>query len=943
MSTNRQIQQHKPATSEVRLISANIRGFHTNVGDLTYQFVTKNKADVVFVVETFLDDTVPDNYARITGFTKWYRKDRNTQGGGVALCYKENLQIQIIDTSTPPGIEIIIFKIIDSDGRGTLCCGCYRPPSQGTQLLDFLSDNLDRLLMDNNCHKIFVFGDLNQRRIQEPFDQLLAMYNLSNFVNFPTHSSGSSLDPVITDLPHHTVRCSPLGFVGTSDHVAVLTKINFRMPREESSQRTIWKWEAADWTGLQRTLSDVDWDGILQEDINQQVHSFTTEVLDAQYRFVPRSVYSSRPSDQPWFGPQCKIASDNKYCAWLRYKHRPTTRNKKLHKEAKTRMHHVARWAMQRWKNNIKKKLKDGKIGSKQWWNIVKDKQGQSRDETIPPLSLTNGDVALSTTDKINALAEHFATKMTVPHPHQQNPKMPVLCLDKIYKVKTTEGEVHSILRGLDDKKATGPDGISTRLLRRCARELTPPLTTIFNACLEQQEWPREWKISSVVPIHKKGNKSEVKNYRPVSLLSVVSKVLEKIIATRLTHHLLANHLLSSRQFGFKKGYSAADLHLLLTTNWTTALDQGKKTCVFALDIEGAFDRVWHAGLVEKLRAAGVEGELLSLLSNYLHNRQLKVVLNGKESSLYTINAGVPQGSVLGPLLWNIFINDLLHIIPEAHAFADDGTLAVSYYPADEEATVSLLNTRLSDIAAWGEKWQVKFAPHKTQFMIISRTENNLQFNFNGNEIKPQDEIEILGVLYDRKLTFKRHIENIARKASTKIASLRKIAWFLDRNGKEFLYKSQIRSVMEYSFLSWGGAAKTHLALLDKVQRRAVRLIEDGATGPLHTNLDPLQHRRDVAGLTTFFKVHHEHTSHLQPLRQQQRLAVRTTRTVERAPAALMEPQHNTSHYQRQFIYRYCKLWNAYLCVDNDLANNTVQSFKCKVNSWLLNNVIDDM
>ena len=226
--------------------------------------------------------------------------------------------------------------------------------------------------------------------------------------------------------------------------------------------------------------------------------------------------------------------------------------------------------------------------------------------------------------------------------------------------------------------------------------------------------------------------------------------------------------------------------------------------------------------------------------------------------------------------------------------------------------------------------------------MIITRSEDHLQVNFDGNIITSQKEIEILGVTYDSKLSFKKHLEITARKASTKITSLRRIAWYLDRKGKEYLYKSQIRSVMEYSFLSWGGAARTNLSLLDKVQRRATRIIEEGTTGHPRTNLDTLQHRRDVGGLTTMFKMNHQHTPHLQPLRQQQRQPVRITREVERSPAALLEPRANTSHYQRQFIVRYCRLWNAFMCADNDHVNNTSHTFKCKVNRWLKNNVVRD-
>ena len=220
-------------SNDLRVISANIRGFHTNIGELTHQFVLKNEADIVLAGETFLDDKAAPNYAKIPGYSNWIRKDRNARGGGLALCYKIGIQLQVIDEPLPDNVEMIIFKILDHRNQGVLFCVCYRPPSQGTVLLDYLIDNIDRLMVTYNCQNIVVLGDLNPVLVQSTLNDLMALHDLHNFVRFPTHRSGSSLDPVITDLPPHRVRCQPLGYVGTSDHEAVLTTMNLKIPKEE--------------------------------------------------------------------------------------------------------------------------------------------------------------------------------------------------------------------------------------------------------------------------------------------------------------------------------------------------------------------------------------------------------------------------------------------------------------------------------------------------------------------------------------------------------------------------------------------------------------------------------------------------------------------------------------------------------------------------------------
>ena len=924
----------KQFTTEIRIVSANLRGFHTNVGELTHRCVVKTKADIVFVSETFLDERIPWNYAKIPGYSAWIRRDRSTLGGGVALCHKETLHLQIIETPIPDGLEIIIFKIIDAHGQGTLCCGCYRPPSQGTALFDFLMDNLDQLMMEHKCEHVVILGDLNQHIVQATFDNLLAVFDLTNHVRFATHSSGSSLDPVVTDFPTPTVSCSPLGFVGTSDHEAVLTKIEFKKPQDEQYTRTLWKWEQAQWRELKLALKETEWDSELHGDVNQQVERLTEILLKLQSKWVPHMDYKTKVSDQPWFGPQCRAASDAKYNAWRNLKRNPTQRNKTLHRQAAVHMSNTHRWAVHQWEMDTKNKLKHGQAGSKLWWKLAKEKQGATRDGVIPPLISPEGKVALKTQDKVDLLARHFANKMTVPNPELTPPSLPILTSEMLSSLKTSHFELERLLREVKETKAMGPDLISPRLLRRCSKELAQPLASIFNHCFDTQKWPDLWKKSWVVPVHKKDSKSEVKNYRPVALLSAISKVFEKIIAERITEHLTKRHLLCARQFGFRKEHSAADLHLLMSSSWSAALDRGQRTLVVALDIEGAFDRVWHKALIGKTRALGVDGKLLALLQDYLHNRNMSVVLDGKESTPQKIMAGVPQGSVLGPLLWNIFINDLLNLIPESKAFADDITLSQSYEPENEASAVLKANSRLNNIISWGRRWQVKFAPHKTHLMLISRSQSNISLNFDSRQVNSEDEVEILGVIYDKTLSYKSHIEKVARTASGKLAMLRRISWLLDQQGRETLYKAQVRSLLEYSPLTWGGAAAKHLALLDQVQRRARRIIEDSVPR-VASNLQNLQQRRDVAGLTTMFKIQQMNTVHLQPLRQPARQVQRTTRTVVQTPEALAEPRCRTQHQQRQFIPKYVRMWNNYLTIHPNIARHKLQSFKCHVNDWV--------
>ena len=404
---------------------------------------------------------------------------------------------------------------------------------------------------------------------------------------------------------------------------------------------------------------------------------------------------------------------------------------------------------------------------------------------------------------------------------------------------------------------------------------------------------------------------------------------------------LEAHHLLSHKQFGFRGGRSAADLLLLQSATWNKTLDCGHDTFVIALDIAGAFDRVWHQGLTSKLKSLGINGFLLHLLEDYLQDRSLQVVVNGHSSSKYPIKASVPQGSVLGPLLWNIYFNDILQLVPEAYAYADDCTLTFTCDRHDRQATLLHINQTLHIIQSWGRRWQVEFASGKTQAMLISRRPEPtdsapVNLKLGGRTLPLQESVNILGVEFNNTLTFTGHVKQLAKTAAWKLGCVRRIAHLLDAKGVDTVYKAQVRSVMEYSPLAWSSCPPSHLKILDKVQRRAERLIMQKCTRGEVISLQRLQHRRDVAGLCVMYKVHKQHSPHLSPLRlQPPPTPVHSTRGAEDADQQVAVPFARTELYLRSFLPRYARLWNGLVRHTSIHHSTSMQQFKTKVNLWL--------
>jgi len=916
------------------VLSANVRGLRTNIGELTHMALNVS-ADIIVATETFLNAEVEPAFGKIRGYSQWQRRDRTGKNfGGVAVCYKENLQIQLLTVDLPDWMEAVFLKVILKSNESLLLCAHYRPQWQGRTPMDFLTENLDVLQTRNNCQHLLIVGDLNHHLIQPAYEDLLAVHGLTDYVDFPTHILGRSLDPVITDLTEDFISCSSLGKIGTSDHFAVMSHLCLAPAADERRQRKIWLWNRANWIGMKAELQSQNWDVLLAGNANEKASSITRILAEMQEKYVPSRTYITKPGDQAWFGYRCYQASKKKYRLWQRYKANPTRHNKNLYKNACKEMTATCKWARNRWQEDTKRKLSTLGAGSKEWWSLVKEYQGETRESTIPPLTQPDGTTASSNREKANLLGSLFSRKMTVPDANRTPPEIPSICHEQLPGLQICCVRTKEILQNLNTKKAPGSDDISPQTLRWCAAELSQPLSSIFQSCIEESCWPTIWKEARVIPLHKKQSKTNPDNYRPISLLPCISKVFEKIIAEQLMEHLENHNLISIRQFGFRSFRSTADLLLLLSKNWQDALDTNQDTLVIALDIAGAFDRVWHRGLLAKLQARGITSNLLRLFDNYLTGRTLKVVIGGQSSQEYPVNASVPQGSVLGPILWNIYIDDMLREHPEMKAYADDCTLSVSYQREDHDAVATSMNSKLQAIYEWGSQWQVRFAPNKTQAMVISRspTASDVMKDkiFMNNIALPlEDFISVLGVDIDSGLRFNRHVSRICKTASLKVTALRRISHLLNPQGILTLYKSQIRPHLEYASLAWSSTAPTSLNRLDKIEKRALGLIQEANL----RHIDALEHRRDVGALTVLHKAQVQQVPHLASLRLPPHGRERSTRTVQSNRLLVEVPRSRSSQHQRTFSARTARLWNAFTSTI-DVAEMTTQQVKTAAHRW---------
>ena len=484
-----------------------------------------------------------------------------------------------------------------------------------------------------------------------------------------------------------------------------------------------------------------------------------------------------------------------------------------------------------------------------------------------------------------------------------------------------------------------GPDHVNPKVLKECADELTKPLFLLFNGSLRQCKFPDCWKVAFVTAIHKKDDKCIPSHYRPISLLSCISKVMEKCVFIAVYQHLKDNHLITPYQSGFQPGDNTVNQLIDIYDTICQSLDDGKEVRAVFCDIQKAFDRVWHKGLLEKLKGYGIQGDLHKWFQDYLTNRRQCVVLDGCKSTMKPMNAGVPQGSILGPMLFILYINDIItDIVCHIRLFADDTTLYLIVENPEESARI--INSDLEKISTWAKNWLVKFSPPKTKSITFSRLRNrpvHPPLVFDNTAIDEEENHKHLGVVLSHDGTWTAQVNSMVCRGNKALNVLRKLKRVLDRKTLYRLYCSQVRPLLEYADCVWVNLTQELVEKLEELNREAARLIIGAPRGTRHcllykeSGLEKLEDRRRKHKLTLYFKMKKELVPPYLSLRarvppyQPHGHYLRN-----REDDNVM--QTNTSSYKNSFIHSTIRDWNSLPARYRDL-NQDVATFKSKLNS----------
>ena len=900
------------------------------------------KFSIITLSETWLTPSYNSKLFKIVGFQTPFRRDREAINGpigygGVLAWVSNNIACKRREDLELPNIEAMWLEIRSANNKFYLCV-TYRT-QYVADYWDILQANIN-LVKEIRGAKILLVGDMNADPDTAEGRKLIDFCyanHLSTHVSEPTRITPESqtiLDQLITNMPQMIKSVSVTDPVSTNDHCTISANLLFRKRRAHPYKRTMWDFKGTDFSNFKLAIERCNWEECFTDDnIETATEMWTNKLLNIAKQTIPNKEVTVRPDDKPWYNNMLR---------------RLCRKKERLHKKAKQYNTLVA-WATYREaRNNYtselskakesydKRKydyLRDEKTPSKRWWSVLKEMQ-QTNDafESIPPLEIGE-DIVTDDKDKAKAFNDFFLEASTLDDTLAQIPEGIMILEGGLDQIDITLQDVIDQVRCLDTSKSYGPDNISPRFLREGGAVLMHSLLRLYGMSLRLCKVPKLWKQANVVPIHKKESQSICTNYRPVSLLSVVGKTFERIVFKYVFNFFRENFILSIYQSGFLPGRSTVTQLVEVYNFFCKAVDDGKEIRVVFLDISKAFDKVWRKGLIYKLQRCGIHGQLLAWFMDYLSERMQRVVINGHTSEWGQTGAGVPQGSVLGPLLFLIYIDDLVHTVRHCNIrlFADDTCLFIEVDDRDE--TTRLLNQDLAAIEAWSHDWLVSFSASKTKALTISNrpdAELNPKVTFKGKHVEEVTSHTYLGLRFANNLRWKAHIEDIALKARRKLSLMIPLKMRMDRYTLEVMYRSFVLPTMMYACIVWGGSYDSDMQKLETIHIDAMRLIT-GATARSNINNvmseyggNTISDHIKQATLVMFFKIYSRKAPQylidiLDQLNVERNYILRNENNV-RIPYCRLES------YKRSFFPRAIGLWND---LSNDKkAHQDVESFK---------------
>ncbi|CAH1975592.1 unnamed protein product, partial [Acanthoscelides obtectus] len=905
---------------------------------------------IIAITETWLDFSCMSSEFIPTTYNV-FRTDRDyvttgcSRGGGVLIAIDERFTASLIEIPelavlSALKIDVVAVKVC-TNSFSVYICNVYIPPDKPNAEYEQFYDAIlsSHVLFDRNLVITGDFNIANYTSYANSHGRNAKLVSLNNFaeglaINQFNNISNSmdntldlvfcsglcevehSWDPLLDEDPYHpalNICCNVNSSLNTKHNfpVSFINSYNFRK---------------ANFPQLYNLISDMDWaalDGF--HDANEACEFFYNKLYNAFDTCVPKYARATKRKYPPWFNSAIIKLIKRKEKIHRSYRRNNDPKTYQTFRELRSKIRIESDEA---YKIYVRQAENEIQRDSNKFWGFLNSKR---KSTNLSSRMIYNGNELLEPNDILNAFADNFSKYYSSSSATEETDNFLMSNEQPLNITRFEEDEVVLALKQIKPKMTTGPDNVPAFILRDCASVLACPLTVLFNLCLTTCTIPELWKLSKVCPIHKNGSRNDVSNFRPISILCNFSKALEILIYNRLYHHV--SRKICVQQHGFMKGRSTVSNLMNFTQTIAENIDRGLQTDVVYTDFSKAFDRVDHRMLLHKLKSHGLSDPLIQLFKSYLTGRNQFVMFNGIRSSKYVANSGVPQGSNLGPLLFVIFVNDIVNAVGEnCLLYADD--LKMFCRVVDESDCDQLLEN-LVRLDAWCSQNNLSLNINKCYVMSYTLKKNPLLFDYtlSGSSIQRTSTLCDLGVTFDSQLTFVKHIDS-------KISEANRMYGFIVRNCRDFtqsttlklLYYAYVRSKLEYALLIWNPHHIIHISRLECVQRRFLKYLSlkvDGVYPPIgipHDSLlekhliSSLEARRTCQSVIFLFKLINNASDDLALLGQ---LSFNVPRLTSRQNVTFYLPAARTNYLHYSPLHVMCRNYNS--------ASNRIDIFNCRI------------
>ena len=898
--------------------------------------------DIIGVTESWLNIEVRDYLAeyKIPGYTMFEKSRVTKNGGGIIFYIKTSLNPVLLSKPIIANVDVLFILLKNKYGKKLALSLIYRPPAQPVQTDIDIYEQISEI---SNSHDAVIMGDFNlpMKKWGEPLTSHHGhdLYNnlkessLTQFVQSPTRED-HVLDLVLATKDELIENLRVGEVFSNSDHRGITFDINFIADEINKTKEKVPDYRKANLRKLRTLFNQIDWNYMqTTTDINAHWKFFTDKYLQIMKECVP--MRNRRPTQNikpKWWNSQIAQCLRVKREAHNRFK---STTNSNDHSRFIEIRRQAKRLIKQSKRSTEMHVASQSKTNPKEFYSFIRQKKVNTA--TIGPILDENGHFT-NNEEEISKILNTFFASVFTAEDLSNIPEVPAVQFNNnkiLRNIIVTEGDVSKCIDKLKVNKSPGPDTISPRILKEAKSELVKPLSSLFNKSLQSGTMPDEWKLANVTPIFKKGSKSLPSNYRPISLTSVVCKTLETLIRDKLVNHLEENKLIKNTQHGFRNKRSCLTNLLDFLYDILNQYDESKAVDIIYLDFQKAFDKVPHKRLLIKLKSHGIQGNVLKWVENWLSDRKQRVVINGKASKWANVTSGVPQGSVLGPVLFLVYINDIDEgVTGIISKFADDTKIANTVASNDQ---VKEMQNNLDRLSEWGQTWQMNFNADKCKVLHIGYRNEKANYILNGTQLKSVDREVDLGVTISSNLKPSQQCSEVVKKANKIIGLIGRSFEYKSKDIILTLYNSLVRPHLEYCVQAWCPYYHKDIDKLERVQRRVTKMIPNLRNKPYEErlkelNLFPLTQRRLRGDLIQVFKI----IKGIDNMDCSKYFTIDHSNYTRGNGCKIVGKAFNSHESKNNFFHRVVNLWNG---LPREVIDcNTVETFKCRIDKFFVSN-----